>query len=150
MTLVEQVNRDFVAAFKAKDAIKKSALSVLKSKLTDATKTKKEDLTDQEAIKIIVSNIKQRSQSIAEFEKAGRTDLVDQEKAELAALEAYLPIQLSRDEIVVAVNEILEGFASESNPQKKTGMTIGVFNKKYAGQFDQKELSEIIKDCING
>ncbi len=150
MTLVKKVNEDFLSAFKAKDAVKKSALSVLKSKLADAAKVKKEELNDQEAIKIIVSNIKQRSQSISEFEKAGRTDLVAQEKEELAVLEAYLPTQLTREEIVVAVNEILESFDSETNPQKKTGMTIGAFNKKYAGQFDQKELAEVIKECING
>ena len=139
-----------MAAFKAKDTVKKSVLSVLKSKLSDAAKIKKEDLNDQEAIKVIVSNIKQRSGSISEFEKAGRHDLVDLEKIELAILEAYLPSQLSRDEMVVAVNQILEAFSGEANPQKKTGMTIGAFNKKYAGQFDQKELSEVIKECING
>jgi len=146
MNLVEKINQDFVTAFKAKDAVKKSALSGLKSKLAESAKIKKEDLTDSEALKIIVSNIKQRNQSIAEFTKAGRSDLVEQEQSELSALEAYLPSQLTKDEIFEKVKQLADDLASETNQAKKLGQIKGAFNKLYTGQFDQKDLTEAINE----
>jgi len=146
MNLVEKINQDFVTAFKAKDAVKKSALSGLKSKLAESAKIKKEDLTDSEALKIIVSNIKQRNQSIAEFTKAGRSDLVEQEQSELSALEAYLPSQLTKDELFEKVKQLADDLASETNQAKKLGQIKGAFNKLYTGQFDQKDLTEAINE----
>jgi uncharacterized protein YqeY len=146
MNLVEKINQDFVSAFKAKDTIKKSALSGLKSKLSEAAKIKKEDLSDTEVLKIIVSNIKQRNQSIAEFTKANRLDLVEQEQNELSALEVYLPAQLSKTEVLEKVKQLAIDFESESNQAKKLGQIKGAFNKLYTGQFDQKDLTEAINE----
>jgi uncharacterized protein YqeY len=146
MNLVEKINQDFVSAFKAKDATKKSALGGLKSKLSEAAKIKKGDLSDQEALKIIVSNIKQRNQSITEFTKANRLDLVEQEQSELAALEVYLPSQLTRAEISEKVKQLASEFEGETNQAKKLGQIKGTFNKLYTGQFDQKDLAEAINE----
>ena len=146
MNLVEKINQDFVSAFKAKDTVKKSALSGLKSKLSEAAKIKKEDLTDSEVLKIIVSNIKQRNQSIAEFTKANRLDLVEQEQNELSALEVYLPAQLSKSEVSEKVKQLATDFDSETNQAKKLGQIKGAFNKLYTGQFDQKDLTEAINE----
>ena len=146
MNLVEKINQDFVSAFKAKDTVKKSALSGLKSKLSEAAKIKKEDLTDSEVLKIIVSNIKQRNQSITEFTKANRLDLVEQEQNELSALEVYLPAQLSKSEVSEKVKQLVTDFESETNQAKKLGQIKGAFNKLYTGQFDQKDLTEAINE----
>ena len=146
MNLVEKINQDFVSAFKAKDTVKKSALSGLKSKLSEAAKIKKEDLTDSEVLKIIVSNIKQRNQSITEFTKANRLDLVEQEQNELSALEVYLPVQLSKSEVSEKVKQLASDFDSETNQAKKLGQIKGAFNKLYTGQFDQKDLTEAINE----
>lgn len=146
MNLVEKINQDFVSAFKAKDTVKKSALSGLKSKLSEAAKIKKDDLSDTEALKIIVSNIKQRNQSIVEFTKAGRLDLVEQEQNELSALEAYLPTQLTRDEISEKVKQLATDHEGETNQAKKLGQIKGTFNKLYTGQFDQKDLADAINE----
>ena len=146
MNLVEKINQDFVSAFKAKDTVKKSALSGLKSKLSEAAKIKKEDLSDTEVLKIIVSNIKQRNQSIAEFTKANRLDLVEQEQSELAALEVYLPAQLSKSEVSEKVKQLATDFDRETNQAKKLGQIKGAFNKLYTGQFDQKDLAEAINE----
>lgn len=146
MNLVEKINQDFVSAFKAKDTVKKSALSGLKSKLSEAAKIKKEDLTDSEVLKIIVSNIKQRNQSITEFTKANRLDLVEQEQNELSALEVYLPAQLSKSEVSEKVKQLATDFDSETNQAKKLGQIKGAFNKLYTGQFDQKDLTEAINE----
>jgi uncharacterized protein YqeY len=146
MNLVEKINQDFVSAFKAKDTVKKSALSGLKSKLSEAAKIKKDDLSDTEALKIIVSNIKQRNQSIAEFAKAGRLDLVEQEQNELSALEAYLPAQLTKAEISEKVKQLAADLEGETNQAKKLGQIKGAFNKLYTGQFDQKDLADAINE----
>lgn len=146
MNLVEKINQDFVSAFKAKDTVKKSALSGLKSKLSEAAKIKKEELSDSEVLKIIVSNIKQRNQSIAEFTKANRVDLVEQEQNELSALEVYLPAQLSKTEVSEKVKQLASDFESETNQAKKLGQIKGAFNKLYTGQFDQKDLTEAINE----
>jgi len=146
MNLVEKINQDFVSAFKAKDTVKKSALSGLKSKLAEAAKIKKDDLSDSETLKIIVSNIKQRNQSIAEFTKAGRLDLVEQEQTELSALEVYLPSQLSKAEISEKVKQLADDLSGETNQAKKLGQIKGAFNKLYTGQFDQKDLTEAINE----
>jgi uncharacterized protein YqeY len=146
MNLVEKINQDFVSAFKAKDTVKKSALSGLKSKLAEAAKIKKEELSDSEVLKIIVSNIKQRNQSIAEFTKANRVDLVEQEQTELSVLEVYLPAQLSKAEVSEKVKQLAADFESETNQAKKLGQIKGAFNKLYTGQFDQKDLTEAINE----
>ena len=146
MNLVEKINQDFVSAFKAKDTVKKSALSGLKSKLSEAVKIKKEDLSDSDVLKIIVSNIKQRNQSITEFTKANRLDLVEQEQNELSALEVYLPAQLSKTEVSEKVKQLAADFESETNQAKKLGQIKGAFNKLYTGQFDQKDLTEAINE----
>lgn len=146
MNLVEKINQDFVSAFKTKDTVKKSALSGLKSKLAEAAKIKKEELSDSEVLKIIVSNIKQRNQSIIEFTKANRVDLVEQEQNELAALEVYLPAQLSKSEVSEKVKQLATDFESETNQVKKLGQIKGAFNKLYTGQFDQKDLTEAINE----
>jgi len=146
MNLVEKINQDFVSAFKAKDTAKKSALSGLKSKLSEAAKIKKEELSDSEVLRVIVSNIKQRNQSIAEFSKANRLDLVEQEQNELAALEAYLPAQLSKAEISEKVRQLAADLEGETNQGKKIGQIKGAFNKLYTGQFDQKDLTEAINE----
>jgi uncharacterized protein YqeY len=104
MSLVKQVNDDFVVAFKEKNTIGKMALSNLKSKLSDAEKIKKSELTDDEALKVIVSIAKTRNQSIQEFTKANRMDLVESEKSELDVIEKYLPKQMTEDEILSLIH----------------------------------------------
>jgi uncharacterized protein YqeY len=148
MTLKERINVDFVTAFKAKNDSAKSALSMLKAKITETEKANKNnELTDAEVLKVILAAQKQRKQSIEEFSKAGRTELVEKEIEELKALEPYLPKMMSEEEIRVNVTEIMSGIPKD-NVNKLIGMTTGTMNKKFPGQFDNSVLQSIIKELI--
>ena len=148
MELKEKINKDYLAAFKSKNLPAKSALSMLKAKITEAEKANgNKELNDSEIMKLIISTVKQRSQSIEDFKKAGREDLVATEEAELVAVKEYLPKQLSDEEIRSIVTQILRGI-SDDNPNKKIGMCMGSFTKTYAGQADSKRVMEIIKETI--
>jgi uncharacterized protein YqeY len=147
MTLKEQIQSKFIEAMKAKDDVSKSALSGLKAKITEAEKANGNiSLGDTEIVKVVSSAIKQRKQSVDAFEQAGRTDLVDKEKGEILVLEAFLPKQMTEEEIEKAVREIILGMPDVStNPNALQGKTMGAFNKAYSGQADSKVVMEIIK-----
>jgi uncharacterized protein YqeY len=148
MSLVKQVNDDFVVAFKQKDTIGKMALGNLKSKLSDAEKIKKSELTDEEALKVIVSIAKTRNQSIQEFTKAGRMDLVENEKLELEVIEKYLPKQMTEDEIETEVRSLIQEMEVVTNPQVLIGKTMGAFNKKFQGRADVQKVKKIIEEIV--
>lgn len=151
MTLKEKINADYIAAFKAKDTVAKSALSGLKSKILEAEKSGPvgTELSDADVLKIVISTIKQRKQSVDEFTKAGRMDLVDQEVLELEPIEAYLPKQMNDSELTEAVKNVIAELAdSNISVQALTGKTIGAFNKKFPGMADPIKLKEIIMENI--
>lgn len=151
MTLKEKINADYIAAFKAKDTVAKSALSGLKSKILEAEKSGPAgtELSDADVLKIVISTIKQRKQSVDEFTKAGRMDLVDQEVLELEPIEAYLPKQMNDSELTEAVKNVIAELAdSNISVQALTGKTIGAFNKKFPGMADPIKLKEIIMENI--
>src|SRR5437867_13257835 len=98
--LEEQLMNDFKQAMKDKDAIKQSTISFLRSQLKYVLIEKKTDkLSDADIIPIIKKQIKQRQDSIEQFQKGGRTDLVDKEQKELAILKSYLPAEMSEAEL---------------------------------------------------
>jgi uncharacterized protein YqeY len=149
ITLKEQVANDFLLAFKARDEAKKGALSFLKAKITEAEKANKnQPLTDDAVLKVVLSSIKQRKQSIEEFTKANRMDLVIREELELKAIEVYLPKQLTEGEIRTKVTDILANIPDDGNRNKRVGQAMGQMNKAYSGQFDAKVLSTIINDLV--
>ena len=108
MSLAEQIEKDVIVAMKAKDAVKVSTLRMLKSALGNyLIQVKKDKAGDPEVLGIITKQAKQRRESVESFEKAGRKDLADKEKAELAILEAYLPKQMTDDELRAAVQNAI-------------------------------------------
>ena len=151
MTLKEKINVDYIAAFKAKDTIGKSALSGLKSKILEAEKSGPvgTELSDADVLKIVISTIKQRKQSVDEFTKAGRMDLVDQEVLELEPIEAYLPKQMDDSEIEESVKNIISELSDTNiSVQALTGKAIGAFNKKFPGMANPIRVKEIIMENI--
>jgi len=103
MSLNDTIAADIAAAMKAKDAGRLSALRMLKAAVMNKGVEKGRDLEDAEVLQVVSSLVKQRRDSIDQFAKAGRTDLVDKETAEIAVLETYLPPAASPDEIDAAV-----------------------------------------------
>src|SRR5215475_844031 len=103
MALNDQVSADIAAAMKARDASRLSALRMLKAAVMNKSVEKGRDLDDGEVLQVVSSLVKQRRDSIEQFSKAGRNDLVDKETAEIAILETYLPPAASADEIDAAI-----------------------------------------------
>lgn len=147
ITLKKRIEQDFVQAFKAKEERKKSALSMLKAKIIEGEKANKnQPLSEDEVLKVILASVKQRKQSIEEFQKAGRKDLAEKESRELAAIEVYLPSQMTEDEIRAKALEILSTMNPGDPKTKRVGMTMGVFNKNFRGMFDTNILKKLLEE----
>lgn len=150
--LKQKINVDYITAWKGKDEqskIVKDALNNLKSKITETEKAKKvSDLSDEDTLKVIVNAIKQRKDSMEQFEKGGRMDLAEKEKAEMLVFEQYLPAQLTEEEIRRNLLNLSITFNNETNLMKKKGMLTGNFNKLYSGQFDMNAFKRILEEVI--
>ncbi|HXH24699.1 MAG TPA: GatB/YqeY domain-containing protein [Vicinamibacterales bacterium] len=103
MSLNERITSDIAAAMKARDAARLSALRMLKAAVMNRSVEKGRDLDDAEVLQVVTSLVKQRRDSIEQFSKAGRTDLVEKETGEIAVLEQYLPPAATAEEIDAAV-----------------------------------------------
>src|SRR5260370_6134546 len=103
MTLSEQITADMTAAMKAKDAARTSTLRMLKAAIVNRQIEKGGEMDEEELSKLLRSQLKQRRDSIEQYQKGGRQDLVDKETAEIAVIEAYLPQAASAEEIDHAV-----------------------------------------------
>lgn len=149
MTLKEQIQKDFITAMKTKDEVAKSALSGLKSKITEAEKVNGVELSDDDILKVINKGIKQREESIRLFNEGGRPELSIKESEEILVLKNYLPAQMNDEEIEIAVREIIVGIPTMTNANALSGKTMGEFNKRYQGRADSKRVSEIIKKVVS-
>ena len=144
MLLREKVNTDITAAMKAKDAARLSALRMMKAAITNKGVEKGHDLDDAEVLQVLASLVKQRRDSIEQFSKAGRTDLVDKETAEIAVLEQYLPPAASPDEIDAAVAAAIAETGAAS--PKDMGKVMKAVMPKLAGKHaDGKTVNEAVR-----
>ena len=129
---------------KAKDAARLSALRMMKAAIMNKGVEKGHDLDDAEVLQVVASLVKQRRDSIEQFSKAGRTDLVDKETAEIAVLEEYLPPAASADEIDAAVAAAIAETAAAS--PKDMGKVMKAVMPKLAGKHaDGKTVNEAVR-----
>jgi uncharacterized protein YqeY len=144
MALSDKVNADITAAMKAKDAPRLSALRMMKAAITNKGVEKGRDLEDAEVLQVLGSLVKQRRDSIDQFSKAGRTDLVEKETAEIAVLEEYLPPAASADEIDAAVTAAIAETGAAS--PKDMGKVMKAVMPKLAGKnADGKAVNEAVR-----
>lgn len=147
MSLFEQVEKDTLAAMKAKDATKLSTLRMLKSAISYAMiQAKKDKPDDAEVRQIIAKQAKQRRESLESFEKAGRADLAEKEKAELAILEAYLPKQLSDDELNAEIQKAIA--SSGAKGPADMGKLMKVLMPAIQGRADGKRIQNAVKRLL--
>jgi uncharacterized protein YqeY len=143
---------DFLTAMKEKNAVAKSALSDLKTKITIAEKSEDRadntvGLTEDEVLKIVTSAIKQRKESIDAFTKGNRPELATKEFGELRVLMTYLPAQMTEDEIEVAIRKIIPTLGGV--PQNILGgKCMGVFNKEYRGLANPETVKMVINRIV--
>lgn len=149
MSLNEQVAADLTAAMKAKDAARLSALRMLKAAVMNKEVEKGRTLEDAEVQQVIASLVKQRRDSIEQFEKAGRTDLVEKETGEVRILEHYLPPAVSQEEIDAAVAAAIAETGASS--LKDMGKVMKAVMPKLAGKnVDGKAVNEAVRRTLGG
>ncbi len=143
MTLQEQLTQDMKMAMKQKEQIRLTTIrqvrATIKNREIDLGKT----LDDQEVIQVISTLVKQHKDSIEQFAKGGRQELVEKEEAELAILEAYLPQQLSEDEITALVKEAIAAVNAAS--MKEMGNVMKYIMPKVQGRADGKLVNQVVK-----
>lgn len=147
MALSEQLNQDFKTALKAKDEVRVATLRMLKTAIKNQEVQNRRPLEDQEILTVISSQIKQRRDSIVQFEQGGRTDLADREKMELAVLEAYLPAQMDREQIETAVADLIVETGASS--VKDMGRVMKAFMGRFSGQADGKLVNDVVKQKLS-
>ena len=147
MNLNDRIMNDLKEAMKNKDSFKLSVIRMVKGAIQLEKINKKRDLTDEEVIDVISKQIKLRKDSINEFTKAGRNDLVENTQKEVEILNEYMPEQLSSEE----VNKIIDEAFLKLNPtsSKDMGLIIKEVSPKVKGRTDMGEVSKIIKDKLS-
>ncbi len=148
MNLREKILEDVKSAMKNKEADRLSAVRFLQSAIKyREIELRPNAITEQDILGVIRKLVKQRKDSIAEFEKAQRQDLVAKENFELKVLEAYLPQQMSADDVTKIVSEVIQSLNATSI--KQMGAVIKEVMARTAGQADGKMISELVKSKLS-
>jgi uncharacterized protein len=149
MTMNERIAADLTSAMKARDAARLSALRMLKAAVMNRGVEKGRDLDDAEVLQVVSSLVKQRRDSIEQFSKAGRSDLVDKETGEINVLEQYLPPAASAEEIDAAVAAAIA--ESGATSPKDMGKVMKAVMPKLAGKnADGRAVNEAVRRKLGG
>ena len=147
MNLKDTIKNDIKEAMKAKDTVKRDALRLLASAFKQIEVDQRIELSDEDCVKIITKQVKQRNDSMTQYKDAGRDDLYDKEKAELDLFTTYLPAQLSEDELKDALTAIITKLGATS--MKDMGKVMGMASKELQGKADGKRINECVKTLLN-
>ncbi len=149
MGLKEKILEDIKTAMKDKNADRLSAIRMLQAAVKNREiEVRPNAITEQDIIAVVKKAAKQRKDSISEFEKAGRQDLVDKEKAELKVLEEYMPAQMSDDAVKTIVADVIK--STGATGLKQMGAVIKEVMSKTGGQADGKLISDLVKASLQG
>ncbi|XJS11511.1 GatB/YqeY domain-containing protein [Aerococcaceae bacterium WGS1372] len=146
MSLTDRINQDVKEAMKARDKDTLKVIRMLKAGLQKEQLEHSEPLTDEEELTIITRELKQRKDSLAEFEKAGRQDLVEEVTAEIAIVERYLPEQLTEEEVESKIKSIIDDIGASSSAD--FGKVMGKAMAELKGQADGKVVNSITKKLL--
>lgn len=146
MTLKEQLNQDMKTAMKQKESMRLSTIRLIRAGIKNREIELGKELEDEDVLKVIVSLVKQHKDSIEQFRQGGRQDLVEKEQAELTILEAYLPQQLSEEEIRALVREAIE--AVQATSLKDMGKVMKYVMPKTQGRADGKIINQLVKEQL--
>ena len=148
MALQDRLMDDLKTTMKSGDKLRLSVIRMLRAKIKNAEIEKRDALNDDEVLKVIARDVKQHKESITAFKDGNRTELAEKEEAELAILMEYMPQQMSRDEVVAIVKQVIEE-AGASGPQDK-GKVMGKIMAQVSGKADGKEVNQIVMDLLAG
>ncbi|MFH1889233.1 MAG: GatB/YqeY domain-containing protein [Candidatus Omnitrophota bacterium] len=146
--LEDKIFSDYKEAMKSRDALKSSVLSFLRAAMMNAAlEKKKKNLDDADCIVVIKKQVKQRQDSIEQFQKGNRQDLVDKEAKELDILKAYLPEELPEDEVKKIIEESI--LSTAACGIKDMGRVMKEVTAKIAGRADSKSVSDLVKERLS-
>ena len=143
MSLKEKLQEDRKSSMKNKDTVKKSVVTLIRAAIKQHEVDNRVELADDAIIDIISKQLKQRKDSLAEFVKANRDDLVEETKSEIQVLEGYLPQQLSEEELEKIVIETIAEVGATS--MKDMGKIMATIKPKTAGRADGRKINELVK-----
>lgn len=146
MSLQEQLTQDMKTAMKQKDQVRLSIIRLVRSAMKNREIELGKELEDEEVLKVISTLAKQHKDSIEQFEKGGRTDLVEKEQAELDVLETYLPQQLTEEELSVLVQEAIREVGASS--AKDMGKVMKHLMPQIQGRADGKLVNQLVKSQL--
>ena len=144
--MVEQLDKDMIEAMKAHEKEKLNVIRMVKASLKQEQIDHKKEVNDELLIDVVNKQIKMRKDSISEFEKGGRQDLIDATQAEIDILMKYLPEQLGAEEVAKIIDEIFAEVKPEG--QKDMGKVMKEAQAKLKGKADMKEVSSIIREKL--
>ena len=142
----EELLKELKEAMRNKDEIKKNTITLLRSAILQVEKDEQKTLTEDEMITIVAREVKKRKESIADYEKAERTDIVENLNKEIEILSKYLPEQLSKEEIETLVEQVISEVGATS--PKDMGKVMQNLRPKTNGKADGKLVSEIVKEKL--
>lgn len=148
MNLAEQINGDLKTAMKEKNKVKLESLRAIKSALLLASTEKgAQESTEEAELKLLQKLVKQRKDAATIFQNEGRTELAEAELEQVAIIEAYLPEQMSEEEVQTVINTIVETMGASS--MADMGKVMGQANQQMAGKADGKLIAQIVKKALS-
>ena len=145
--MFEKITKDLTEAMKAKDTFRTSVLRMLKSALKNEEINKKSSLTDDEVLAIIKKQVKTRKDSMNEYASYNRMDLADSLQKEIDILNAYLPDELSDEELEKVITETITKLNADS--VKQMGLVIKTISSEYGARCDMAKVSKIVKEKLS-
>jgi uncharacterized protein YqeY len=149
MSLKEQLANDLADALRQGDDTRKSTIRMLMSAISteEVAGAERRELGDEEVLKVVARQVKQRRDSIEEFEKAGREDLAEKEAAEMQVLQAYMPEQASREEIEAEARKVIDEIGA-TGPQDK-GKVMQAIMPRLAGRAEGRDINEVVTQQLS-
>jgi len=144
--LKEKLMADLKNCMKEKLDLRKNVVQMIRAAILQVEKDKQIELTDEQIVDIMAKEAKKRRDSLSDYEKSGRTDLIDQIKQEISIIEEYLPKQLSKDEVREIVQTIVAQIGATS--MKDMGAVMKVAKEKIGAASDGRTINEVVKEIL--
>ena len=149
MGLKEELMNDFKQSMKAHDEVAKNTISLARAAIKQYEVDKREELDDEGILVILKKQVKMRKDALADFEKAGRSDLVEAYNNEIRVLEKYIPEQMSKEQILEIVQETAESLGIEKD-RKSMGKLMGPVMGKVKGLADGSDVRDVVMNFLSG
>lgn len=145
--LKEKLMEDLKICMREKNDLRKNVVQMIRAAILQVEKDKQIELTDDQIIEIIAKESKKRKDSLSDYEKSGRQDLIENINKEIAIIAEYLPKQLSKEEIIPIVKEIIEEVGAKD--MKDMGKVMKAAKEKLGATADGKTINEVVKELLN-